>query len=126
MKSIATDKAPAAIGPYSQAIMAGGMLFCSGQIPLDPISGEMVVGTIEQETERVMDNLQGVLEAGGAGFEQVVKTTIYLTDMTDFPAVNLVYGRYFTGVKPARATVAVAALPRGARVEVEAIAVILN
>lgn len=123
MEIIVTDKAPAAIGPYSQAVKAGGFLFCSGQIPLDPVSGEMVCGSIEEETAQVMKNLQAVLEASGAGFGQVVKTTIYLADMADFPAVNQVYGEYFPEVKPARATVAVAALPRSARVEIEAIAV---
>jgi 2-iminobutanoate/2-iminopropanoate deaminase len=122
MESIMTDKAPAAIGPYSQAIRAGGLLFCSGQIPLDPVSGDMISGSIEEETGRVMENLQSVLEAGSASFEQVVKTTLYLTDMADFPAVNQVYGGYFPALKPARVTVAVAALPRGARIEIEAIA----
>ena len=126
MQSIATDKAPAAIGPYSQAVVAGGLLFCSGQIPLDPVSGELVVGTVEQETERVMENLRGVLEAAGTDFNHLVKTTIYLTDMSDFAAVNQVYGQYFTNIKPARATVAVAALPRGARVEIEAVAELKN
>lgn len=126
MKSIATDKAPAAIGPYSQAVVAGGLLFCSGQIPLDPVSGELVVGTVEQETERVMENLRGVLEAAGTDFDHLVKTTIYLTDMADFAAVNQVYGQYFLAIKPARATVAVAALPRGARVEIEAVAELKN
>jgi 2-iminobutanoate/2-iminopropanoate deaminase len=126
MKSIATDKAPAAIGPYSQAVVAGGLLFCSGQIPLDPVSGELVVGTVEQETERVMENLRGVLEAAGTDFDHLVKTTIYLTDMADFAAVNQVYGQYFSAIKPARATVAVAALPRGARVEIEAVAQLKN
>jgi len=126
MKSIATEKAPAAIGPYSQAVVAGGLLFCSGQIPLDPVSGELVVGTVEQETERVMENLRGVLEAAGTDFDHLVKTTIYLTDMADFAAVNQVYGQYFSAIKPARATVAVAALPRGARVEIEAIAIVKN
>lgn len=124
MQVISTDKAPAAIGPYSQAIVSGGMLFCSGQIPLDPQTGEIVSGTIEQETGRVMENLKGVLEAAGAGFDNVVKTTIYLVDMADFPAVNQVYAEYFGCVKPARATVAVAALPRGVRVEIEATAVL--
>ena len=126
MQSVATDKAPAAIGPYSQAVVAGGLLFCSGQIPLDPVSGELVVGTVEQETERVMENLRGVLEAAGTDFNHLVKTTIYLTDMSDFAAVNQVYGRYFSAIKPARATVAVAALPRGARVEIEAVAELKN
>lgn len=124
MEIIVTDKAPAAIGPYSQAVKAGGFLFCSGQIPLDPVSGEMVSGAIEEETVQVMNNLKSVLEAAGVGFGQVVKTTIYLTDMADFPAVNQVYGEYFPEVKPARATVAVSALPRSARVEIEAIAVV--
>ena len=124
MKVIATDKAPAAIGPYSQAVTAGGLLFCSGQIPLDPVSGELIAGTIEVETERVMENLKAVLEAAGTGFGRVVKTTIYLTDMADFPAVNQVYGSYFPDMKPARATVAVASLPRSARVEIEAVAAV--
>lgn len=122
MDVVATDKAPAAIGPYSQAIKAGGLLFCSGQIPLDPYSGELVCGTIEEETTRVMENLQAVLSAVGAGFGQVVKTTIYLADMADFQVVNQVYGSYFTASKPARSTVAVAALPKGARIEIEAVA----
>lgn len=126
MQSIATDKAPAAIGPYSQAVVAGGLLFCSGQIPLDPASGELIVGTVEQETERVMENLRGVLEAAGTDFDHLVKITIYLTDMSDFAAVNQVYGQYFASDKPARATVAVAALPRGARVEIEAVAALKN
>lgn len=126
MKIIATDQAPAAIGPYSQAVQAGGLLFCSGQIPLDPATGELVNGDIGLETERVMENLRGVLEAGGGGFAQVVRTTIYLTDMADFPLVNEVYGRYFSHEKPARVTVAVAALPRGARVEIDAVAVAKN
>jgi 2-iminobutanoate/2-iminopropanoate deaminase len=126
MKSIVTDKAPAAIGPYSQAVVAGGLLFCSGQIPLDPVSGELVVGTVEQETERVMENLRGVLEAAGTDFDHLVKATIYLTDMADFAAVNQIYGQYFSAIKPARATVAVAALPRGARVEIEAVAELKN
>lgn len=122
MEAISTTKAPAAIGPYSQAVKAGNLLFCSGQIPLDPVSGEMVSGTIEEETGRVMENLRAVLEAAGTGFDRVVRTTIYLLNMDDFPAVNQVYGQYLSGVKPARATVAVASLPRGARVEIDAIA----
>lgn len=122
MQVIVTDKAPAAIGPYSQAVKAGGLLFCSGQIALDPVSGEMVQGAIEDETRQVMENLRSVLEAAGTSFERVVKTTIYLVDMADFQLVNQVYGSYFTALKPARATVGVAALPRGGRVEVEAVA----
>lgn len=124
MQAIATEKAPAAIGPYSQAVVAGSLLFCSGQIALDPATGEMVSGTVAEETERVMQNLQGVLAAAGTDFSRVLKTTIYLTDMADFPVVNQVYGGYFLQTKPARATVGVAALPRGARVEVEAIAAV--
>lgn len=124
MQVIATDKAPTAIGPYSQAVVAGGILFCSGQIPLDPNTGDMVSATIEQETIRVMENLRGVLEAAGTNFDHIVKTTIYLTDMSDFPAVNQVYGNYFNSTPPARATIAVAGLPKGARVEIEAIAVL--
>lgn len=122
MQVVVTDKAPAAIGPYSQAVKAVGLLFCSGQIALDPVSGEMVQGTVEEETRQVMENLRGVLEAAGTGFDRVVKTTIYLIDMADFPVVNQVYGSYFGELKPARATVGVAALPRGARVEVEVVA----
>ena len=124
MQVVATDKAPAAIGPYSQAVKAGGLLFCSGQIALDPANGEMVQGTVEEETRQVMENLRGVLEAASTGFDRVVKTTIYLTDMADFPVVNQVYGSYFGELKPARATVGVAALPKGARVEVEVVALL--
>jgi 2-iminobutanoate/2-iminopropanoate deaminase len=126
MKIIATDQAPAAIGPYSQAVQAGGLLFCSGQIPLDPATGELVSGDIRSETRRVMENLKGVLQAAGCGFGQVARTTIYLVDMADFPVVNEVYGEYFPAEKPARATVAVAALPRGVRVEIDAVAVAQN
>lgn len=121
-KPVQTDLAPAAIGPYSQAIVSGDLVFTSGQIPLDPKSGELVRGTIQAETTRVMDNLGAVLEAAGAGFDSVLKTTIFLTDMGDFAAVNEIYGARFTGEKPARSTVQVAALPKGARVEIEAVA----
>ncbi len=126
MKIINTDKAPAAIGPYSQAVMAGGMLYCAGQIPLDPASGEMVCSSIEEETRRVMDNLGAVLAAAGTDFRHLVKTTIYLTDMADFPIVNQAYGSYFSDASPARSTVAVAALPRGARIEIDAVALLKN
>lgn len=123
---IATPDAPKAIGPYSQAVSAaaGRLIFCSGQIPLDPRTGELVKGSIEQETRRVMENLGAVLAAAGAGFGAVVKTTIYLTDLADFTRVNEVYGGFLGEVAPARATVQVAALPRGARVEIDAVAVI--
>ena len=124
MKIIATDKAPAALGPYSQAVQAGDLVFCSGQIPLDPVTGELVSGDIRRETRQVMENLRGVLEACGGRLGQVVRTTIYLVDMADFQAVNEVYGGYFPAEKPARSTVAVAALPKGVRVEIDAVAVL--
>ena len=122
LKVITTDKAPAAIGPYSQAIQAGGLLFCSGQIPLDPVSGEIVAGDVQRQAEQVMENISAVLSAAGAGFNDVVKATVFLVEMGDFGAVNEVYGRYFSGHKPARSTVAVKELPRGVRVEIEVIA----
>jgi 2-iminobutanoate/2-iminopropanoate deaminase len=123
---VATPDAPKAIGPYSQAVRTGQLVFLSGQIPLDPKSGEMVgAGDIEAQTRQVMSNLAAVLSAAGARFEHVVKTTIFLTDLGDFARVNAVYGASFEGVSPpARATVQVAALPRGANVEIEAIAVV--
>jgi 2-iminobutanoate/2-iminopropanoate deaminase len=121
-KVISTDLAPAAIGPYSQAVRSGELLFLSGQIPLEPGSGQLVANGIAGETRRVMDNLRAVLAAAGASFDDVVKTTIYLVDLADFAEVNQVYGEYFAGDFPARATVQVAALPRGARVEIDAVA----
>ena len=123
--TVHTDHAPRAIGPYVQATRAGGLVFLSGQIALDPATGEMVQGGIEPETKRVLDNLVAVLEASGASLADVVKTTIYLQDMSDFAAVNQIYGERLAGLDgafPARATVQVAALPRGARVEIDAIA----
>ena len=119
---VTTDKAPAAIGPYSQAIKSGNLLFCSGQIPLDPSTGEIVPGDVSAQTERVMNNIAAVLTAAGAGFEDVIKTTIYLVDMGDFASVNEVYGHRFQSHKPARSTVAVKSLPRGALIEIEVIA----
>jgi 2-iminobutanoate/2-iminopropanoate deaminase len=121
-RQIATDSAPKAIGPYSQAIEAGPYLFCSGQIALDPASGELVSGGVEVQTRQVLDNLRAVLEAAGSSLGQVVKTTVFLTDMADFPAMNRVYAEYFREAPPARATVAVAGLPRGVAVEIEAVA----
>ena len=121
---IATKNAPGAIGPYSQAIKAGNMVFLSGQVPLDPESGELVKGTIQQETDRALDNLAAVLTEAGCTFENVVRTTIYLTDLGDFAAVNETYGKRFASSPPARATVQVSALPKGARVEIDAIAVL--
>lgn len=122
MKPVNSLSAPSAIGPYSQAIDAGGFVFLSGQIPLDPKTGELVKGDIALETDRALDNLGAVLEAAGCSFADVVKTTIYLTDLGDFQAVNNAYGKRFTSSPPARATVQVSALPKGARVEIDAIA----
>jgi 2-iminobutanoate/2-iminopropanoate deaminase len=119
---IATQSAPAAIGPYSQAIALGNFIFCSGQIALDPASGQLVEGDVTAQARRALDNLKAVLEAAGSSCAQVVKTTVFLTSMADFAAMNEVYGEYFTGDAPARSTIAVAELPRGARFEVEAIA----
>ena len=121
---VSTDKAPGAIGPYSQAIKTGGLIFCSGQIPIDPITGEFVSNDIAEQTEQVLKNLTAVLEAGGTNLANVVKTTVFLADMSDFAAMNEVYGRYFSENKPARATVQAARLPRDAKVEIECIAVV--
>lgn len=121
MKLIHTDKAPAAIGPYSQAFITGSLLITSGQIPVDPATGEVAGTTIESQAEQVMKNLAAVLEAAGTKFENVVKTTCFLADMGDFAAFNDVYGKYFTG-KPARSCVAVKALPKNVLCEVELIA----
>lgn len=120
---VETKDAPAAIGPYSQAIRAGDLLFLSGQIPLDPVSGEVVPGGIEAQTRQVMANLGAVLAAAGLGFDHLVKTTIYLADLGDFITVNGIYGECFGGVPPARATVQVTALPKGVLVEIDGIAV---
>ncbi len=122
-KQISTKEAPAAIGPYSQAMEVGNFLFCSGQIPLDPISGNVVGDDVKSQTEQVMKNIEAVLKAGGVGFKNVVKTTIYLTDMKDFPVVNEVYGARFPEIPPARSTVAVLGLPKGVKVEIEVTAV---
>ena len=119
-----TDGAPAAIGPYSQAIVAGNLVFTAGQIPLDPKTMQMVEGDVAAQTERVLENIKAVLEAAGASLSSVVKTTVFLKDMNDFSAMNEVYARYFGDHRPARSTVEVARLPRDARVEIEAIAVV--
>lgn len=119
---IFTPQAPEPIGPYSQAILADGVAFCSGQVPIDSATGELVAGDVTAQTERVLLNLKAVLTAAGKDFDDVVKTTIYLVDMGDFAAVNAVYGKYFSDSKPARSTVAVAALPRGARIEIDCVA----
>ena len=122
-RAIATDAAPQAIGPYSQAIAAGGLLFCSGQIGLDPATGSLVPGSVADETRRVLENLRAVLAAAGCDLASVVRTTVYLVNLTDFPVVNQVYAEFFPAPSPARSTVQVAALPRDARVEIDAIAV---
>jgi len=122
MKQIQTTAAPAAIGPYSQAILVDGWLYCSGQIALDPSTGEMVTGGTEAETRQVLANLSAVLEAAGLGMEDVVRTTIYLVDLGEFVLVNELYAEAFGSAKPARATVEVSALPKGARVEIDCIA----
>ncbi len=122
-KVIQTADAPAAVGPYSQAIQAGGLVWTSGQIPLDPSTGELVSGSIEAETRQALANLRSVLEAAGSGLGQVLRATVYLVDMADFQAVNAVYSEFFTDKPPARVCVEVSGLPKGARVEVEAVAV---
>ncbi|MCS6873790.1 MAG: RidA family protein [Pyrinomonadaceae bacterium] len=119
---ISTDKAPKAIGPYSQAIKFGNIVFCSGQIPIDPLTGEFVPGGIVEQTEQVLKNLSAVLEAAGSSLQKVVKTTVFLADMNDFAAMNEVYERFFSRNKPARSTVQAARLPKDARVEIECIA----
>ena len=119
---ISTDKAPAAIGPYSQAMKAQGLIFVSGQIPTDPVSGAVVEGGIEAQTERALANIQAILEAAGAKLGDVVKTTVYLTDLGNFAAMNQVYGRFFTTDPPARATVQVARLPKEVLIEIDAVA----
>ena len=121
---IHTDKAPAAIGPYSQAVKAGGLVFCSGQIALVPGTTDLVQDAVAAETRQVMKNLGAVLEAAGSGYDGVIKTTIFLSDMADFAAVNEVYGGFFGETPPARATVQVAGLPLGVRVEIEAVAMV--
>ena len=122
IEEVATAKAPAAIGPYSQAVKAGGFLYCSGQIPLVPETGEIVSGGISEQTAQTLDNLQQVLAAAGVDFSAVVKTTIYLANLNDFATVNEIYARYCKEIAPARATVQVAALPKGALVEIDAVA----
>ncbi len=120
---IRTDRGPGAIGPYSQAIVAGEMVFVSGQIPIDPATGKLIEGDVGAQTDRVMRNLEAILTASGSGIDRVIKTTVYLADMNDFEAMNRVYGRYVgEETPPARATVQAAGLPKGARIEIDAIA----
>jgi len=120
--AIVSPLAPQAIGPYSQAIKCGDFIFCSGQLPVDPKSGEVVGDTIEKQTEQVLKNLQGILEAAGSGLFQIVKTTVYLKNMNDFPKMNEVYAKFFPVLPPARATVEVARLPKDVLIEIECIA----
>ena len=123
METIIAPKAPAALGPYSAAVKLGELIFTSGQIPADPATGELAPGGIAQQTEQSLKNLSAVLEAAGSGLDKVIKTTCFLTDMADFAAFNAAYGKYFSEHKPARSTVAVKALPKGALVEIECVAV---
>lgn len=119
---VTTSAAPAAVGPYSQAVWAGDFLFCSGQIPLDPATGQMVSGGIEEQTQRVLENLAAILQSQGLSLANVIKTTVFLRDLSQFAAMNNVYARYFPNNPPARSTVQVARLPRDAQIEIEAIA----
>ena len=121
---VQTENAPGAIGPYSQAVKANGLVFASGQIPLDPATGQLVQGSIAAQTDRVLNNLKAVLEAAGSSLDRVVKTTVYLADLGDFAEMNEAYGSFFQGVPPARSTVEVSRLPRDARVEIDVIALV--
>ncbi len=121
-KKVETKGAPGAIGPYSQAIKIGNLLFISGQIGIDPITGELVKGGVEEEVKRIMENIKAILREASATFDNVIKTTIFLKDINDFPRVNEIYGRYFSDNPPARSTIGVSQIPRGANVEIEAIA----
>jgi 2-iminobutanoate/2-iminopropanoate deaminase len=123
-KIIHTDKAPKAIGPYSQAIRTENIVFTAGQIALNPVTGELVEGGIEEQTRQVLTNLKAVLEAGDSGLAYVIKTTVFLKDMNDFPKMNAVYSEFFSGNPPARSTIAVAGLPKGGLVEIEAVALL--
>lgn len=123
---IATEHAPAAVGPYSQAVRVGDLLFTAGQIALDPATGALAEGDVSAQATRALTNLQAVLEAGGSGLAHVIKTTVFLTDMADYAAVNAVYARFLGEAPPARSAVAVAALPLGARVEIEAVALVVS
>lgn len=121
-QAVSTSSAPEAIGPYSQAIRAGSLLFVSGQVPIDPATGQIIAGDIEAQTHRVFQNIRAILAAAGGSFDQVVRTTVFLADMNDFAAMNSVYGTYFASPAPARATVQVSRLPKDARIEIDVIA----
>jgi 2-iminobutanoate/2-iminopropanoate deaminase len=122
-KIVSTPAAPAAIGPYSQAVVYNGLVYCSGQIPLDPATGRLVEGSVAEQTVRVLDNLKAVLEAAGSSFDKVLKTTVFMKDLSEFAAMNEIYARYFGENPPARATVEAARLPRDVRVEIECVAI---
>jgi 2-iminobutanoate/2-iminopropanoate deaminase len=122
LSAVSTVSAPKALGPYSQAIRAGQFLFVSGQVPIDPATGELVQGSIGDQTRRALQNVGAILKAGGASFQNVVRTTVYLADLTDFPAMNEVYGTFFTSPQPARSTIQAARLPKDARIEIDVIA----
>jgi 2-iminobutanoate/2-iminopropanoate deaminase len=123
-RAVVTEAAPAAVGPYSQGMLCGNLLFISGQLPIDPASGELLEGTIEEKTRQVLENLRAIAEAAGGGLQDAVKTTVFLKDMNDFGAMNGVFAEYFPNTPPARAAVQVAALPKGADIEIEAIVLI--
>lgn len=123
-KIIATEKAPAAVGPYSQATVTGNLMFTAGQIPLDPENGQLVTGDIEEQTHRVLQNMQALVQAAGSSLAAVTKTTVFMTDMADFKRMNIVYAEYFPSEPPARSTVQVAALPLGAQIEIECVALV--
>ncbi len=123
-RAVVTESAPAAVGPYSQGMLCGNLLFISGQLPIDPASAELIKGTIEEKTRQVLQNLRAIAEAAGAGLQDVVKTTVFLKDMNDFGAMNSVFAEYFPTTPPARAAVQVAALPKGVDIEIEAIVLI--
>ena len=122
LSSVSTGSAPKALGPYSQAIQAGQFLFVSGQVPIDPVSGQLVEGSIADQTRRALENIGAILKAGGASFQHVVRTTVYLADLGDFTAMNEVYATFFTPPQPSRSTIQAARLPRDARIEVDVIA----
>jgi 2-iminobutanoate/2-iminopropanoate deaminase len=123
LRSVSSEKAPKALGPYSQAIVTGDLVFCAGQVGLDPATGSVVSGDIKDQTRRCLDNLAAVLEAAGSSLDRVTKTTVFLTDLAEFTAMNEAYAERFGGHKPARSTIGIAALPRGARIEIECIAI---
>jgi 2-iminobutanoate/2-iminopropanoate deaminase len=123
LRNVTSEKAPKALGPYSQAIVTGDLVFCAGQVGLDPATGQVVSGDIREQTNRCLDNLAAVLDAAGSSLDRVTKTTVFLTDLAEFTAMNEAYAEKFAGHKPARSTIGIAALPRGARIEIECIAI---